>query len=69
MGQEITMISESNTAGIVDAILEVGRQRAALLEDLRSALQSGNERKALHLARRLCGLENEESNRVNSRLN
>jgi hypothetical protein len=69
MDKEVSVISESNTAGIVDAILEVGRQRAALLEDLRSALQCGNEPKALHLARQLCGLDNEESNRVNSRLN
>lgn len=63
------MISEPNTAGIVDAILEVGRQRAALLEELRAALESRDDSKALQLARRLCGLENEESNRANSRLN
>lgn len=69
MGQEVPVISESNTTGIVDAILEVGRQRKAMLEELRGALQSGNEAKALHLARRLCGLENEESNRANSRIN
>jgi hypothetical protein len=63
------MISEQNIAGVVDAILEVGRQRAALLEQLRVALQSGDDPKALSLARRLCGLGNEESNRTNSRLN
>lgn len=63
------MISEPNTAGVVDAILEVGRQRGALLEQLRAALQSGDDPKALRLARTLCGLENEESDRTNSRLN
>jgi hypothetical protein len=63
------MISEPNTSGIVDAILEVGRQRAALLGQLRSALESGDDSKALNLARQLCGLGNEESDRVNSRLN
>jgi len=63
------MISEHNTAGIVDAILEVGKQRAALLEKLRAALESGDDPKALLLARQLCGLGHEESNRANSRLN
>jgi len=62
------MISEPNTSGIVDAILEVGRQRAALLEEMRSALESGDDSKALNLARQLCGLGNEESNRVNPRI-
>ena len=43
-------------SGIVDAILEVGQQRNALLAELRVALQSGNNGEALILARRLCGL-------------
>jgi hypothetical protein len=47
----------SSVSGIVDAILEVGRQRNALLEQMSAALQSGNEKQALTFARRLCGLE------------
>jgi hypothetical protein len=43
-------------SGVADAILEVGRQRNTLLTHLRIALESGNEREALNLARRLCGL-------------
>jgi len=43
-------------SGIVDAILEVSRQRKSLLNKLRSVLQSGNDAEALQLARRLCGL-------------
>ncbi len=43
-------------SGIVDAILEVSRQRKSLLDQLRSALQSDNDAKALQLARQLCGL-------------
>ena len=46
-----------SVSGIVDAILEVGRQRNALLEQMSAALQSGDEKQALTLARRLCGLE------------
>jgi len=48
-------------SGIVDAILEIGRQRNTLLSYLRIALESGKEREALNLARRLCGLPHEES--------
>ena len=43
-------------SGLVDAILEVGRQRNLLLAELRTALESGREREALNVARRLCGL-------------
>jgi len=63
------MICEQNITGTVDAILEVGRLRKAVLEKLRAALQSGNVPEALNLARQLCGLQNETCNRANSRLN
>jgi hypothetical protein len=46
-------------SGIVDAILEVGRQRNTLLAELRIALESGKEKEALNFARRLCGLPHE----------
>jgi len=52
-------------SGVVDAILEVGRERNKLLAQLRAALESGKERDALNLARRLCGLPHEESDRTN----
>lgn len=42
--------------GIVDAILEVSRQRKALLDQMRSALVLGEDTEALRFARRLCGL-------------
>lgn len=43
-------------SGVVNAILEVSRQRKSLLDQLRSALQSGNDAESLQLARQLCGL-------------
>ncbi len=43
-------------SGVVDAIMEVSRQRKSFLKQLRSALQSGNDAEALQLARQLCGL-------------
>jgi hypothetical protein len=43
-------------SGVVDAILEVSRQRKSLLDRMRSALQTGNDATALQLARQLCGL-------------
>ena len=45
-----------SVSGMVDAVLEIGRQRSVLLAQLRVALESGAEREALTLARRLCGL-------------
>jgi conjugal transfer/entry exclusion protein len=45
-----------SVSGVVDAILEVSRQRKPLLDQLRSVLQSGDDAKALQLARQLCGL-------------
>lgn len=44
-------------SGVLDAILETGRQRHGLLKELRSALQSGSDQEALRLARQLCGLQ------------
>jgi len=55
-------------SGVVDAILEVGRQRMIVLDNLRAALQSGDSDRALGLARQLCGLY-EEGNRTDSRIN
>jgi len=46
----------TSLAGFVDAILEVGHQRKLLLDQVRSALISGNDAEALSYARRLCGL-------------
>lgn len=58
-------MTDTSTLGIVDAILEVGRERKAVLEMLRAALESGDNDRALELARQLCGLKNEERNPVN----
>ena len=61
--------------GVVEAILTVGRQRNAVLNAVRTALEEGNRSKVLSLARQLCGLQTEvtcdsidkreKSNRVN----
>jgi hypothetical protein len=55
--------------GIVDAILEVSRQRNSLLSQIRIALECGQNDQALALARQLCGLSHEESHRTHSRIN
>lgn len=52
-------------SGAIEAILEVGRQRNSLLERMRLALESGDDSMALSFARQLCGMNHEESNRVN----
>jgi len=43
-------------SGLVDAILGVGRERKALLDQLRASLESGNDTEALRFARQYCGL-------------
>ena len=50
-------IPQISLAGVVDTILEVGCQRRVLLDQLRSALESGRDAEALQLARLLCGFE------------
>src|ERR1700722_434035 len=48
--------AEGSLSGVVDAILEVGRERKSLLDQMRSALLSSNDAEALRFARQLCGL-------------
>jgi hypothetical protein len=61
--------SDLALSGVTDAIIEVGRQRKALLDQMRGALESGDTEQVLRLARNLCGLTYEESSRVNQGLN
>jgi len=49
-------VQHDNDSGVIDTILEVGRQRAAWLALLRAALEAGNDEKALQIARRLTNL-------------
>ena len=49
-------VPQMSFSGVVDAILEVSKQRKSLLGQLRSALLSGNDSDALGFARQLCGL-------------
>lgn len=56
MGQR-DIIKVGALSGLVDAILGVGSERKALLDRLRSSLESGNDAEALRCARTLCGLQ------------
>jgi hypothetical protein len=55
-------VTDTSTLALVEAILEVGRKRKAILDRLRAALESGDNDRALELARELCGLKDEQSN-------
>ncbi len=46
-------------SGLVEAIREVGRQRAALLAAMKAALEGGDNEQALSLGKQLCGIANE----------
>ena len=50
-----------NLKGVFDVALEIARDRQETLRRLRSALKTGDDGGALKLARKLCGLENEET--------
>jgi hypothetical protein len=47
--------------GLFDAALEISKNRCALLDALRTALDNGDERTALQLARRLVGTARRDS--------
>jgi hypothetical protein len=53
-------VDASAVRGLVDAALEITRNRQELLKDLRAALEINDTEGALKLARKLCGLEHEE---------
>jgi len=57
-----TKIVPLSALGLVDAILEVSRQRKTILDQVRSALLSGNDVEALQFARKLCGLPVKDRN-------
>lgn len=64
------MTQPPNLRGVVEAALEIARERRETLAQLRAALEKGENEKALRLARRLCGLEiNEERHRTNPCIN
>lgn len=59
VGPEVSMardVRQISLSGVVDAILEVGKQRKSLMDQLHSALVSNNDSEALGFARHLCGL-------------
>lgn len=48
---------QPQVSGVVDAILRVSADRRSLLLELKAALLSNQEKLALKLARRFCGIE------------
>lgn len=67
-------VSEASTAyrALADAALAIGRRRAKLLDEMRTALLEDNTEHAIDIARRLTGLEEddeEEGDCATSRIN
>jgi hypothetical protein len=48
--------SEEAGSGLVEAALEISRKRTQMMEQMRKALETGDEKQALSLARLLVGL-------------
>jgi len=49
---------EDANTGLVEAAMEISRKRTQMMEQMRKALETGDEKKALSLARLLVGLAN-----------
>jgi hypothetical protein len=65
---ESGMATPPSLRGLVEVALEIARRRRETLGRLRKALDAGNEREALKLARELCGLH-EKSDRAHQSVN
>lgn len=63
-------VSGSDLKGLLDAALEIGRKRNAVLQRMRSALERNDNVEALRLGKELCGLEDKKtSNRTDPGIN
>ena len=56
-------------SGVVDVILAVGKERNAIVERMRTALELNNDKEVLALARELCGVSDEKCHPAHSRIN
>jgi hypothetical protein len=57
-------IVERDLSGTLDAALEISKRRANNLRELRQALERNDDALALSIARRLVGLNDQESDRA-----
>lgn len=48
--------AEDAGSGLVEAAMEISRKRTQMMEQIRKALETGDEKQALNLARLLVGL-------------
>lgn len=48
-------------AGILDAVMDVSRKQAQIISEMRTALENGNDDRALEKARELVGLPSKPS--------
>lgn len=60
MSAKLKLVGGENP-GTFEAALEIAERRAQTLRQLRTALESNDNARALSIARKLCGLKNEES--------
>lgn len=53
----------STREAIIKTVLEISERRGETLRQLREALTQGDDKKALPLARQLCGLDDERDDK------
>ena len=60
MSASIT-VNPQNVSGLVRAALAIAEERAQLLEQMKQAFEAHDDTRALEFAKRLCGVEPNES--------
>ena len=53
---------------LLETALDIARERRDILVKLKAALEAGDDARALELARQLCGVDYEKSNRTGPRI-
>jgi hypothetical protein len=54
---------------LMSKLLEIARKRRVVLEQMRQAIEAGDNDSVLVLAKKLTGIDDEQRNRINSRVN
>jgi hypothetical protein len=65
----LAMQQGSELRGLIDVAMQIAAKRHDILAAMKAALTIGDNNAVIDLAKQLCGIVHEESNRVNSRIN
>jgi hypothetical protein len=55
------MSQEPQLQALLPVLIEISRKRAAIISDMKTALEAGDSKRVLELARRLCGMSEDNA--------